>query len=60
MCAVGGAQNLKNFSKCQNLDESLYDFGIHSHDARKPVVKIITYSIYDQWDLWIVPTTIPP
>ena len=43
MCAVGGAQNLKNFSKCQNLDESLYDFGINLFVAPKPVVNRITY-----------------
>ena len=43
MCAVGGAQNLKNFSKCLNLDEYLYDFGIHLYVAPMLVVNSITY-----------------
>ena len=43
MCAVGGTQNRKNFSKCQDLDESLYDFGIHLQVDPKHVVNSITY-----------------
>ena len=43
MCAVGGTQNRKNFSKWQDLDEFLYDFGIHLHVGPKDVVNSINY-----------------
>merc|ERR1712212_1115653 len=44
-----------NAQACQKLDESLYDFEIHSHVAPKPAVARITYSqsinAYLIWDM---------